>query len=131
MGRPSGHGAGAGGAIGRADDHQLEPASAVHGSCGNGQPVDGIALDLRPAAEACRDVQRAEPDLDRQRGPALDRAFELLAQLGLELDGRGFGLGTRSQRYAMIVEDGVVKVLNVEEGPGVDVSAAETILAAL
>ena len=56
---------------------------------------------------------------------------DFTAQLGLELDGRGFGLGTRSQRYAMIVEDGVVKVLNVEEGPGVDVSAAETILAAL
>jgi peroxiredoxin len=56
---------------------------------------------------------------------------DFTAQLGLELDGRGFGLGTRSQRYAMIVENGVVKVLNVEEGPGVDVSAAETILAAL
>ena len=51
--------------------------------------------------------------------------------LGLELDGRGFGLGTRSQRYAMIVEDGVVTTLNVESGPGVDVSSAETIMAAL
>jgi len=51
--------------------------------------------------------------------------------LGLDLDGRGFGMGLRSQRYAMIVDDGVVTALNVEEGPGVDVSAAETILAAL
>lgn len=51
--------------------------------------------------------------------------------LGLELDGRGFGLGLRSQRYAMIVEDGVVTTLNVESGPGVDVSAAETIMQAL
>ncbi|MEM1401692.1 MAG: peroxiredoxin [Pseudomonadota bacterium] len=51
--------------------------------------------------------------------------------LGLELDGRGFGMGMRSQRFAMIVEDGTVTTLNVEEGPGVDVSSAETIMAAL
>lgn len=51
--------------------------------------------------------------------------------LGLELDGRGFGMGMRSQRFAMIVEDGIVTTLNVEEGPGVDVSSAETIMAAL
>ncbi len=56
---------------------------------------------------------------------------ELTAKLGLELDGRGFGLGTRSQRYAMIVKDGTVTHLNVEAGPGVDVSAAEKILALL
>ncbi|MFT4767180.1 MAG: peroxiredoxin [Glaciecola sp.] len=51
--------------------------------------------------------------------------------LDLELDGRGFGMGLRSQRYAMIVEDGTVSVINVEPGAGVDVSAAETIMAAL
>lgn len=51
--------------------------------------------------------------------------------LGLELDGTGFGMGLRSQRYAMIVDDGTISVLNIETGPGVDVSAAETILAAL
>lgn len=51
--------------------------------------------------------------------------------LGLELDGRVFGMGTRSQRYAMLVDDGKVSVLNVEEGPGVEVSSAETMLAAL
>jgi len=51
--------------------------------------------------------------------------------LDLELDGRGFGMGLRSQRYAMIVENGVVTVINVEPGAGVDVSAAETIMAAL
>ena len=51
--------------------------------------------------------------------------------LDLELDGRGFGMGLRSQRYAMIVEDGKVTVLNVEPGAGVDVSAAENIMAAL
>lgn len=51
--------------------------------------------------------------------------------LGLELDGRGFGMGLRSQRFAMIVNDGVVEHLNVEEGPGVDVSSAETMMGLL
>src|SRR6056297_1445540 len=50
---------------------------------------------------------------------------DFTAALGLELDGSGFGLGTRSQRFAMIVENGTVTALNVEEGPGVDVSSAE------
>ncbi len=56
---------------------------------------------------------------------------ELTAALGLELDGSGFGLGTRSQRFAMIVEDGSVTHLNVEAGAGVDVSSAETMMGLL
>ncbi len=49
--------------------------------------------------------------------------------IGLALDGSGFGLGTRSQRYSMIVDDGVVRALNVEEGPSkADVSGAEALL---
>ena len=56
---------------------------------------------------------------------------EFTAAIGLEMDGSGFGLGTRSQRYAMIIDDGVVSTLNVEPGPGLDVSSAETILGLL
>jgi peroxiredoxin len=49
--------------------------------------------------------------------------------LGLALDGTGFGLGTRSQRYSMLVEDGVVKVLNVEDVPSkADVSGADNLI---
>ncbi len=50
--------------------------------------------------------------------------------LGLELDGSGFGMGTRSQRFAMIVDDGVVSLLNVDAG-ALEGSSAEAILAAL
>lgn len=42
---------------------------------------------------------------------------EFAKKLGLEVDLSGFGLGLRSKRYAMLVEDGVVKVLNVEDSP--------------
>lgn len=48
--------------------------------------------------------------------------------LGLELDASKFGMGPRSQRYAMVVEDGVVKSLNVEEGGAFEVSSADYML---
>jgi peroxiredoxin len=53
---------------------------------------------------------------------------DLTSALGLELDGSGFGMGKRSQRFAMIVEDGTVTHLNVEPAGGVDVSSAETMM---
>jgi peroxiredoxin len=56
---------------------------------------------------------------------------EFTEAVGLEMDGSGFGLGTRSQRYAMIIEDGIVTLLNVEPGGGLSVSGVEEILAAL
>jgi peroxiredoxin len=52
------------------------------------------------------------------------------AALGLELDGTGFGMGVRSKRFAMIVNDGVVELLNVDES-GFEVSSAEAVLEAL
>ncbi|MFC4701183.1 peroxiredoxin [Glaciecola siphonariae] len=50
--------------------------------------------------------------------------------LGLSMDTDTFG-GVRSRRYSMLVDDGVVKVLNAEEGGGFEVSDAETLLKAL
>ncbi len=48
--------------------------------------------------------------------------------VGLEMDGSGFGLGTRGQRYSMIVNDGVVEQLNVEAPGEFKVSSAEHLL---
>ncbi|MGH1422259.1 MAG: peroxiredoxin [Hyphomonas sp.] len=50
------------------------------------------------------------------------------AALGLEMDASGFGMGKRSQRYSMIVENGKVKELNVESGPEFKVSSADYML---
>jgi peroxiredoxin len=51
--------------------------------------------------------------------------------MGLEFDGAVVGLGSRSQRYAAVIEDGVVTQLDVEEKPGVDVSSCEAVLSRL
>ncbi|MBJ26153.1 MAG: peroxiredoxin [Rhodospirillaceae bacterium] len=51
---------------------------------------------------------------------------------GLTLDGTGFGLGERTTRFSMLIEDGVVTQLNVEENPGeLNVSSAEHLIANL
>jgi len=51
--------------------------------------------------------------------------------LGLELDATGVGLGVRGQRFAVVIEDGVVKTLNIEQPGAFEVSSAEAVLAAL
>ncbi len=48
--------------------------------------------------------------------------------VGLEMDGSRFGMGKRSQRYAMVIDNGVVKELNVEEPGAFAVSSAEHVL---
>ncbi len=71
---------------------------------------------------------------DRNAGDLLmvgDGNGDFTRAIGLELDASGFGLGTRSQRYAMVVEDGVVTKLAVEDAGALEVSKAEAILDAL
>jgi peroxiredoxin len=51
--------------------------------------------------------------------------------VGLDFDGSGIGFGLRSQRYAMVIEDGVVKSLHVEKPRKFEVSSAEAVLASL
>jgi peroxiredoxin len=60
-----------------------------------------------------------------------DGSAEFTKALGLEMDASRFGMGTRSQRYSMLVDDGVVKQLNVEQGGEFRVSSAEHLLGQL
>jgi peroxiredoxin len=53
---------------------------------------------------------------------------EFTRAVGLELDGSKFGMGKRSQRYSMVVDNGTVKSINVEEPGAFDVSSAEFLL---
>jgi peroxiredoxin len=61
-----------------------------------------------------------------------DAGAEFTKAIGMDWTAEPAGLYDRSRRYALYAEDGVVKVFNVEEGPGVcEVSAGETLLAAI
>jgi peroxiredoxin len=51
--------------------------------------------------------------------------------VGLTMDGTNYGMGTRACRYAMVVENGTVKALNVEAPGAFEVSSAEAIMKAL
>jgi peroxiredoxin len=60
-----------------------------------------------------------------------DGSGEFTKAMGLELDATGAGLGVRSQRYAAIVDDGVIRHLAVEKPMKFEVSSAEAVLQAL
>ncbi len=62
---------------------------------------------------------------------AADGNGDYTRALGLELDARGFGMGMRGQRFALVVEDGVVKQVHVEAPGEFKVSSAEHILESL
>ena len=57
-----------------------------------------------------------------------DGSADFTKALGLELDLTANGMGMRSKRYSMLVEDGTVKTLNVEKPGAFEVSNAETML---
>ena len=57
-----------------------------------------------------------------------DGNAEFVEAVGLTMDGSGFGMGTRGQRFSMVVNDGVVEQLNVEAPGDFKVSSAEHML---
>ena len=105
------------------------PGYVVHADSIKAKGVDTIAcVSVNDAfvMDAWRQNKNAEELLMLADGNG-----DLTAALGLTMDGSGFGLGQRSQRYAMIVEDGTVTKLSVEAPGKLEVSAAEAILESL
>ncbi len=75
---------------------------------------------------------KRDTDPDNKIEFLADGNGEFAKGLDMTFDGSGNGLGTRSKRYAMVVDDGVVKTLNVEDAPGkADISGAENLLKGL
>ena len=58
-----------------------------------------------------------------------DGNCDLTNELGLTMDGSGFGFGNRCKRFAMMVDNGVVQSLDIEDAGALDVSSAESQLA--
>ena len=93
--------------------------------------VDAIAVTSVNDAFV-QDAWKKASDPDNKIEFLSDGSAEFARALGLELDASGMGLGIRSKRYSMIVEDGVVKTLNVEDAPGkADLSGADNLLKSL
>ena len=72
---------------------------------------------------------------DQQVGDSIlmlaDGNGDFAKAMGLVMDGVGIGLGLRSQRYAAIIDNGVITSLDVESKPGVDVSSCSAVLTRL
>ena len=103
------------------------PGYVVHADEIKAKGVDSIVcLSVNDAfvMDAWGKVQ----NVDDRIAMVADGNGDFTRAIGLEMDGSGFGLGLRSQRYAMIVENGVVKLLNVEAPRAFEVSSAEAIL---
>lgn len=93
--------------------------------------VDAIAITAVNDAFVLR-AWAASADPEGRLTFLADGNADFARATGLDMDGSARGFGTRSRRYAMIVEDGVVAALSLEElGRNVDVSGAEAVLAKL
>jgi peroxiredoxin len=92
-----------------------------------GKGIDGIAVTAVNdvfVMDAWKKASDAEGHVDFLS----DGNADFAKAIGLDLDASGNGLGTRSKRYSMIVEDGVVKSLNLEDAPpNHDKSSAATL----
>lgn len=101
------------------------PGYVVHYDAISAKGVDEVAcLSVNDAfvMTSWQAAQNAENiTMIADGGGALTKAF------GVDLDTADFG-GVRSTRYSMIIEDGTVTTINMEEGTGFEVSGAETIL---
>ncbi|HEY8526613.1 MAG TPA: peroxiredoxin [Acidimicrobiales bacterium] len=110
-------------------DHHL-PGFVLRAEDIKGKGVDTIAC-LAVNDAFVMGAWGASQNVDGKVTMLADGNGEFTAAMGLEMDGSGFGLGTRSQRYAAIIEDGVIKELLLESGPGLEASSADAVLAKL
>ncbi|MGL4634405.1 MAG: peroxiredoxin [Beijerinckiaceae bacterium] len=107
------------------------PGYVQHGDLIKAKGVDGIAVT------GVNDpfVMKAWEDASGTDGKIIflsDGNADFAKAIGMDLDGTGFGLGIRSKRYSMVVKDGVVEKMAIEEAPGqAAVSGAEAMLSML
>ena len=93
-----------------------------------GKGVDAIAV-TSVNDPFVQDAWKKQSDPDNKIEFLADGSADFAKALGLELDASANGLGIRSKRYSMLVEDGVVKSLNIEDAPGkADISGADNLL---
>ena len=93
-----------------------------------GKGIDAIAV-TSVNDPFVQDAWKKATDPDNKIEFLSDGNADFAKALGLELDASANGLGMRSKRYSMLVENGVVKSLNIEDAPGkADISGADALL---
>ena len=93
-----------------------------------GKGIDAIAV-TSVNDPFVQDAWKKQSDPDNKIEFLADGSADFAKALGLELDASANGLGIRSKRYSMLVEDGMVKSLNIEDAPGkADISGADNLL---
>lgn len=106
------------------------PGYVVHSDDLRARGVDLIAcLSVNDAF--VMDAWGKQHNVDDRVMMLADGSAHFTRALGLELDLDATGMGLRSKRYAMVINDGVVELLNVEAPKEFKVSDAQTILSAL
>ena len=96
-----------------------------------GKGVDAIAV-TSVNDPFVQDAWKKASDPDNKIDFLADGSGDFAKAVGMELDASANGLGMRSKRYSMVVEDGVVKSLNIEDAPGkADISGADNLLKSL
>jgi peroxiredoxin len=107
------------------------PSITVNAGAMKAKGVDTIAVTSVNDIFVMKAWQR-DTDPDLRTLFLADGTADFAKAVGLDIDLTGPGLGLRSKRYSMLVEDGVVKQLNIEENPGVvEKSGGDTLLAQL
>ncbi|MBZ0148820.1 MAG: peroxiredoxin [Pseudorhodoplanes sp.] len=93
-----------------------------------GKGIDAICVTSTNDAFV-QDAWKKQSDPESKIEFLSDGNADFAKAVGLDLDASGMGLGIRSKRYSMVVEDGVVKSLNIEDAPGkADISGADNLL---
>ena len=96
-----------------------------------GKGIDSIAV-TSVNDPFVQDAWKKASDPDNKIDFLADGSGDFAKAVGMELDASANGLGMRSKRYCMVVEDGVVKSLNIEDAPGkADISGADNLLKSL
>ncbi len=96
-----------------------------------GKGIDSIAV-TSVNDPFVQDAWKKASDPDNKIDFLADGSGDFAKAVGMELDASANGLGMRSKRYSMVVEDGVVKSLNIEDAPGkADISGADNLLKSL
>ena len=102
----------------------------------NAEAIKGKGIDAIAVTSVndpfVQDAWKKASDPDNKIDFLADGSGDFAKAVGMELDASANGLGMRSKRYSMVVEDGVVKSLNIEDAPGkADISGADNLLKSL